>query len=162
MVGSLNRQLHQHEEVDDELPRGDQVPHHLGQRRGLLRAFGVLKLKLFGIGAARALVILDQEGRMVHMSLHNEYTRSYPWKVVDLIKHLSTKEMLRLDSRNSIPDQAQNGLIKSPAKASVLRMRRPIQSKKMMTRRRSKTRKMLSLSRLTCMLKRLIKQITRM
>ena len=41
------------------------------------RAFGVLKLKDGQFGAARALVILDQEGRMVHISLHNEYTRSY-------------------------------------------------------------------------------------
>ena len=34
------------------------------------RAFGVLKLKDGQFGAARALVILDQEGRMVHRSLH--------------------------------------------------------------------------------------------
>ena len=50
------------------------------------RAFGVLKLKDGQFGAARALVILDQEGRMVHMSLHNEYTRSYPMKVMEMIK----------------------------------------------------------------------------
>ena len=58
---------------------------------------------------------------MVYMSLHSEYTRSYPGKVVDLIKHFSIKEMLRLDSspRNSIHDEAHNGLIKSPAKTSV-------------------------------------------
>ena len=31
-------------------------------------------------GAARALVILDQEEMMVHMSLRNEYIRSYPVK----------------------------------------------------------------------------------
>ena len=44
------------------------------------RAFGVLKLMDGKFGAARALAILDQEGRMVHMSLRNEYIRSYPVK----------------------------------------------------------------------------------
>jgi len=34
------------------------------------RAFGVLKLKDGQFGAARAQVILDQEGKMVHRSLH--------------------------------------------------------------------------------------------
>merc|ERR1712142_1413805 len=52
------------------------------------RSFGVLKLKNGEFGAARALVILDTEGRMVHLSLHNENTRSYPDKVLSLIKHL--------------------------------------------------------------------------
>ena len=61
------------------------------------------------------MVILDQEGRMVYMSLHSEYTRSYPGKVVELIKHFSIKEMLRLASspRNSIHDEAPNGLLPS-------------------------------------------------
>ena len=46
---------------------------------------------------------------------------STPGKVMESIKHLSIKEMLRLDSspRNSIHDEAHNGLIKSPAKTSV-------------------------------------------
>merc|ERR1712142_1318027 len=52
------------------------------------RSFGLLKLKNGEFGAARALVILDTEGRMVHLSLHNENTRSYPDKVLSLIKHL--------------------------------------------------------------------------
>merc|ERR1712240_180384 len=52
------------------------------------RSFGVLKLKNGEFGAARALVILDTEGRMVHLSLQNENTRSYPDKVLSLIKHL--------------------------------------------------------------------------
>merc|ERR1712042_56921 len=46
------------------------------------------KLKNGEFGAARALVILDTEGRMVHLSLQNENTRSYPDKVLSLIKHL--------------------------------------------------------------------------
>jgi alkyl hydroperoxide reductase subunit AhpC len=52
------------------------------------RAYGVLKVKNGKFGAARALVILDREGRMVHMTLHNENTRSFPGKVVELIKKL--------------------------------------------------------------------------
>merc|ERR1719431_1445082 len=52
------------------------------------RAFGVLKLTNGKFGAARALVILDTEGRMVHLALNNENTRSYPDKVMELIKHL--------------------------------------------------------------------------
>merc|ERR1719431_1822984 len=52
------------------------------------RAFGVLKLTNGKFGAARALVILDTEVRMVHLALNNENTRSYPDKVMELIKHL--------------------------------------------------------------------------
>ena len=103
------------------------------------RAFGVLKVKDGQFGASRALVILDQEGRMVHMSLLNEYIRSYPGKVVELIKHLkdsrsnksitvfnkksswvsSTKKMLEVDSSSSssIPDEEKNGTTKPKDKA---------------------------------------------
>ena len=56
------------------------------------RALGVLKLKDGEFGAARALVILDQEGRMIHMTLNNEHIRSYPGKVVALIKHLKGED----------------------------------------------------------------------
>jgi len=52
------------------------------------RAFGVLKVKNGKLGAARALVILDTEGRMVHFALNNENTKSNPVKVMELIKHL--------------------------------------------------------------------------
>jgi hypothetical protein len=51
------------------------------------RAFGVLKLKNCKFGA-----LTDQEGRVVLMSLHNKYTRSYPEQVVELIKHLKVKD----------------------------------------------------------------------
>ena len=57
------------------------------------RAFEVRKLKDGEFGAARSLVILDQEGRMVHVTLHNEHTRSYPEKVVELIKHLKGEDI---------------------------------------------------------------------
>jgi hypothetical protein len=33
-------------------------------------------------------VILDREGRVVQMTLHNENTRSYPGKVVEMVKKL--------------------------------------------------------------------------
>jgi len=52
------------------------------------RSCGVLKVNNGKFGAARALVILDSNGRMVHLTLHNEHTRSYPVKVLELIKHL--------------------------------------------------------------------------
>ena len=52
------------------------------------RSFGVMKVKNGKFGAARALVILDTKGRMVHLTLHNEHTRSYPVKVMELIRHL--------------------------------------------------------------------------
>ena len=48
------------------------------------RAFGILKVNNEKFGAARALVILDTDGRMVHMTLHNEQARSYPDKVLEL------------------------------------------------------------------------------
>jgi len=57
------------------------------------RAFGVLKLTDGKFGAARALVILDTEGRMVHLTMNNENTRSYPNKVMELIKHLNVKDV---------------------------------------------------------------------
>ena len=129
----MYRQSHQHEDVDDEFPI-------IADRDGdFSRAFGVLKVKDGQFGAARALVILDQEGRMVHMSLLNEYIRSYPGKVVELIKHLkdsrsnktisvfnkksswvsSTKKMLEVDSSSSssIPDEEKNGTTKPKDKA---------------------------------------------
>jgi len=56
------------------------------------RTFGVLKLKDGKFGAARALVILDQQGKMVHLTLHNELAKSYPSKVLDLIKNLTRDE----------------------------------------------------------------------
>jgi len=64
------------------------------------RAFGVLKLTNGKFGAARALVILDTEGRMVHLALNNENTRSYPDKVMELIKHLKD-EYLGISSESA-------------------------------------------------------------
>ena len=40
----------------------------------------------------RALVVIDTEGRMVHMTLHNEYARSYPEKVLELIRHQKNED----------------------------------------------------------------------
>jgi len=64
------------------------------------RAFGVLKLTDGKFGAARALAILDTEGRMVHLALNNENTRSYPEKVMELIKHLKD-EYLGISSESA-------------------------------------------------------------
>jgi len=61
------------------------------------RSFGVLKVKNGEFGAARALVILDTKGRMVHLTLHNEHTRSYPVKVMELIKHLKDDVSTAID-----------------------------------------------------------------
>jgi len=61
------------------------------------RSFGVLKVKNGKFGAARALVILDSNGRMVHLTLHNEHTRSYPVKVMELIKHLKDDISIAID-----------------------------------------------------------------
>merc|ERR1719347_516486 len=77
------------------------------------RSFGVLKLKNGEFGAARALVILDTEGRMVHLSLHNENTRSYPDKVLSLIKHLKNNV-----SVSAASDDVSTEFIKS-APASI-------------------------------------------
>jgi len=63
----------------------------------LSRSFGVLKVKSDKFGAARALAILDKEGRMVHLALHNEHTRSYPGKVVELINHLKSTVNTAID-----------------------------------------------------------------
>ena len=41
------------------------------------RAFGDLKLKDGQFGAARALVFLDQEGRMVHRRMHRYTKQKY-------------------------------------------------------------------------------------
>ena len=53
------------------------------------KAFGVLKVNNAKFGAARALLILDTDGRMVHMTLHNKWAGSYPTKVLELIKTLN-------------------------------------------------------------------------
>jgi len=63
----------------------------------LSRSFGVLKVKSDNFGAVRALVILDKEGRMVHLALHNEHTRSYPGKVMELINHLKSTVNTAID-----------------------------------------------------------------
>jgi len=76
------------------------------------RSFGVMKVKNGKFGAARALVILDTKGRMVHLTLHNEHTRSYPVKVMELIKHL------KCDISAEVDDSA--GSLKSLSLSSAI------------------------------------------
>ena len=52
------------------------------------RALGVLKLKNGEFGAARALILLDRDVEVVHLSLHNEKTRSRPTDILELINQL--------------------------------------------------------------------------
>ena len=76
------------------------------------RSFGVMKVKNGKFGAARALVILDTKGRMVHLTLHNEHTRSYPVKVMELVKHL------KCDISAEVDDSA--GSLKSLSLSSAI------------------------------------------
>ena len=52
------------------------------------RSFGVLKVGKGEFGAARAIIILDPEMKMIYMDLRNEETKANPDKVLDFIKHI--------------------------------------------------------------------------
>ena len=84
------------------------------------RSFGVLKLQNGKFAAARALVILDTRGRMVHLALHNEHTRSYPVKVMELIKHLKGDVITAVDkSADSLKSLSVSTAISSVSSKSV-------------------------------------------
>ena len=65
------------------------------------RALGVLKLKNGEFGAARALILLDRDMEVVHLSLHNEKTRSRPTDILELINQLENNS-----SSSSNPSEA--------------------------------------------------------
>ena len=52
------------------------------------RSFGVLKVGKGEFGAARAIIILDPEMKMIYMDLRNEQTKAHPDKVLDFLKHI--------------------------------------------------------------------------
>ena len=61
-----------------------------GTNRNFSGSLGVVRVKNANIGSARALMILDNKGRLVHLTLHDEHTRSTPVKLIELIKHMKS------------------------------------------------------------------------
>ena len=53
-------------------------------------SLGVARVKNANIGAASALMILDNKGRLVHLTLHDEHTKSNPVKLIELIKPMKS------------------------------------------------------------------------